>query len=89
MRLALSLDLQNQGAASDVQLRAPVLARFLCDWPWQNSHDHSIGRQSASTASSRDDLSLHAVQVVTCPDGVEYHIDFFKQSEYKLAWLFA
>ena len=52
MRLALSLDLQNQGAASDVQLRAPVLARFLCDWPWQNSHDHSIGRQSAEDGSS-------------------------------------
>ena len=26
-------------------------------------------------------------KVVTCPDGVEYHIDFFKQSGYKLAWL--
>ena len=60
--MAVSLDLQNQGAASDVQRRAPGLARFFFDWPRQNSHDHSIGRQSAVR---RPELALHAL--VTWP----------------------
>ena len=73
MRLALSLDLQNQGAASDVQLRAPLLARFLCDWPWQNSHDHSIGRQSAEDGSSETISRYMLSELLHVLTGCESH----------------